>query len=82
MLISSSTLKDFGTLALFLITSDSNSLPDISIPSESNKVGSACTFGFGFLTGAEMGLIKKSILLLGQLPHLFYVELICYFLNH
>jgi hypothetical protein len=71
MLISSSTLKDFGTLALFLILiSDSNSL-DISIPSESNKVGSACTFGFGFLTGAEMGLIKKSILLLGQLPHLF-----------
>jgi hypothetical protein len=51
MLISSSTLKDFGTLALFLILiSDSNSLPDISIPSESNKVGSACTFGFGFLT--------------------------------
>jgi hypothetical protein len=50
MLISSSTLKDFGTLALFLILiSDSNSLPDISIPSESNKV-SACTFGFGFLT--------------------------------
>jgi hypothetical protein len=60
MLISSSTLKDFGILALFLIlTSDSNSLPDISIPSESNKVGSACTFGFGFLTGAEMGLIKE-----------------------
>jgi hypothetical protein len=79
MLISSSTLK-FWYLALFLILiSDSNSLQDISIPSESNKVGSACTFGFGFLTEAEMGLIKKSICCLGQLPHLFYVELICYF---